>query len=155
MTTSTQQLFSRKHRDKYETARDIYNKIKDIVLVKGEWVKSKKKYRRNKLDYKTYYSVVSKFFEILIRDVVQRNDLIHLPCDFGYVYLDKKEHKRAFHYRVDINESNKKGKLVKYKVPILDDYYYKVIWKRPKKYAKCKIMPLGNFQKEIKKLKTV
>ena len=27
-------------------------------------------------------------------------------------------------------------------------------WKRPKKYSKCKIMPLGNFKKEINKLKT-
>ena len=72
-----------------------------IVLVKT------KKYRRNKLDYKTYYAVISKFFEILIRDVVLKNELIHLPNDLGYVYLDKKEHKRAFHYRIDLNESNK------------------------------------------------
>ena len=149
-----QKLFSRKHRDKYETARDIYNNVRENVTVKGEWVKSKKKYRRNKLDYKTYFAVVSKFFEILIRDVVQRNELVHLPGDFGYVYLDKKEHSRAFHYRVDINESNNKGELVKYKVPILDDYYHKIVWVRPKKYSKCKIMPLGNFKKEISKLKT-
>ena len=149
-----QKLFSRKHRDKYETARDIYNNVRENVTVKGEWVKSKKEYRRNKLDYKTYFAVVSKFFEILIRDVVQRNELVHLHGDFGYVYLDKKEHSRAFHYRVDINESNNKGELVKYKVPILDDYYHKIVWVRPKKYSKCKIMPLGNFKKEISKLKT-
>ena len=149
-----QKLFSRKHRDKYETARDIYNNVRENVTVKGEWVKSKKEYRRNKLDYKTYFAVVSKFFEILIRDVVQRNELVHLHGDFVYVYLDKKEHSRAFHYRVDINESNNKGELVKYKVPILDDYYHKIVWVRPKKYSKCKIMPLGNFKKEISKLKT-
>jgi len=155
MTTQRQQnLFSRKHKSKYETARDIYKIVREEVTVKGEWLKGQKKYRRNKLDYKTYYSVVSKFFEILIRDVVQRNELIHLPGGLGYVYLDKKEHKRAFHYRVDINESNKKGKLVKYKVPILDYYYYKVIWVRPDKLKKCKIMPLGIFKKEINKLKT-
>ena len=149
-----QNLFSRKHRDKYETARDIFKNVRENVTVKGEWLKSKNKYRRNKLDYKTYYAVVSKFFEILIRDVVQRNELVHLPCDFGYVYLDKKEHSRAFHYRVDINKSNNQGKLVKYKVPILDDYYHKLVWVRPKKYSKCKIMPLSNFKKEINKLKT-
>tara|TARA_R110001599_G_C12049956_1_gene642056 strand:+ start:341 stop:787 length:447 start_codon:yes stop_codon:yes gene_type:complete len=147
-------LLSRKHKDKYENARDIYNIIREEVTVRGDWVKSKNKYRRNKLDYKTFYSVVSRFFEILIRDVVLRNELVHLPGDLGYVYLNKKEHKRAFHYRVDINESNKKGELVKYKVPILDDYYYKLVWKRPKKYRKCKIMPLRNFKKEINKLKT-
>ena len=140
--------------DKYETARDIYNNIKKAVTVRGEWLKGQKKFREKQLDYKTYYSVIKKFFEILARDLVQKNELIHLPGDMGYLYLDKKQHKRAFHYRVDINESNNKGKLVKYKVPILDDYYYKVVWKRPKKYSKCKIMPLGIFKKEIKKLKT-
>lgn len=149
-----QKLFSRKHRDKYETARDIYNNIKKAVTVKGEWLKGQKKFREKQLDYKTYYSVIKRFFEILARDLVQKNDLIHLPGDMGYLYLDKKQHKRAFHYRVDINESNAKGELVKYKVPILDDYYYKVVWKRPKKYSKCKIMPLGIFKEEIKKLKT-
>ena len=150
-----QNLISRKHKHKYENSKDIYKFVRESVKVRGEWIKSKKKYREKKLDYKTFYAVVSRFFEILIRDVVLKNELIHLPGDFGYVYLDKKEHKRAFHYRVDINESNKKGKIVKYKVPILDDYYYKIIWKRPKKYSKCKIMPLGNFNKEIKKLKTI
>ena len=149
-----QNLFSRKHTNKYDNARDIYNNIKDSIRVKGEWLKGQKKYRKNKLDYKTYYAVISKFFEILIRDVVTRNELVHLPGDLGYVYLDKKEHSRAFHYRVDINQSNKEGRLVKYKVPILDDYYHKLVWVRPKKYSKCKIMPLGNFKKEISKLKT-
>tara|TARA_R100001510_G_C7566438_1_gene144556 strand:+ start:29 stop:493 length:465 start_codon:yes stop_codon:yes gene_type:complete len=149
-----QKLFSRKHRDKYETARDIYNNIKKVVTVKGEWLKGQKKFREKQLDYKTYYSVIKRFFEILARDLVQKNELIHLPGDMGYLYLDKKQHKRAFHYRLDINESNSKGELVKYKVPILDDYYYKVVWKRPKKYSKCKIMPLGIFKEKIKKLKT-
>ncbi len=149
-----QNLFSRQHKDKYDNTKDIYNNIRNSITVKGEWLKGQKKYRRNKLDYKTYYAVVSKFFKILIRDVVTRNELVHLPGDLGYVYLDKKEHNRAFHYRVDINQSNKEGKLVKYKVPILDDYYHKLVWVRPKKYSKCKIMPLSNFKKEINKLKT-
>jgi len=147
-------MFSRKHKDKYETARDIYNNIKKVVTVKGDWLKGQRKFREKQLDYKTYYAVIKKFFEILARDLVQKNDLIHLPGDMGYLYLDKKHHRRAFHYRVDINESNAKGELIKYKVPILDDYYYKVVWKRPKKYSKCKIMPLGIFKEEIKKLKT-
>ena len=88
-----QNLISRKHKHKYENSKDIYKFVRESVKVRGEWIKSKKKYREKKLDYKTFYAVVSKFFEILIRDVVLKNELIHLPGDFGYVYLDKKEHK--------------------------------------------------------------
>ena len=129
-----------KYKDKYTFTKDIYKSIKSVLY--------------KNIDYSLYYNIIKKFFEILIRDVVERERKVYLPNQMGYVYLDEKPHKRAFHYRVDINESNKKGKLVKYKVPILDDYYYKIVWKRPKKYSKCKIMPLGNFKKQINKLKT-
>tara|TARA_E500000305_G_C4027563_1_gene242713 strand:+ start:4318 stop:4545 length:228 start_codon:yes stop_codon:yes gene_type:complete len=71
----------------------------------------------------------------------------------GYIYLEKKKHKRAFHYRIDLNESNKKGEKVIYKVPILDDFYYKIIWVRPKKYSRCKIMPLKYVKNLIKSIK--
>lgn len=88
----------------------------------------------------------------MFRDVIQRLDLVHLPNKMGYIYLDKKEHKRAFHYRIDINKSNKKGEKVIYKVPILDDYYYKIVWVRPHKYRNCKIMPLTKVKEIIKNI---
>jgi hypothetical protein len=127
-------LFSRKYKDKYVTVRKIYNDS-DIDL-----------------PYSKYYAIVKRFFEILFRDVVTRLELVHLPNKMGYIYLDKKEHKRAFHYRIDLNESNKKGEKVIYKVPILDDYYYKIIWVRPHKYKNCKIMPLTKVKNLIKEL---
>lgn len=128
-------MFSRKYKDKYANLKDIYKNIKERLS--------------KKITYKRYYKVISKFFEILFRDVIVRNDIVHLPNRMGYIYLDKKEHKRAFHYRIDLNESNKKGEKVIYKVPILDDYYHKIVWVRPGKYKNCKIMPLTKVKNLI------
>lgn len=128
-------MFSRKYKDKYANLRDIYKNINERLA--------------KKITYTRYYKVISKFFEILFRDVIVRNDIVHLPNRMGYIYLDKKEHKRAFHYRIDLNESNKKGEKVIYKVPILDDYYHKIVWVRPKKYKNCKIMPLTKVKNLI------
>ena len=133
--------------------KDIYKNIKGELRVNTKWSKRKKKYRTKQIDYSVFYSIVKRFLEILIRDLVERYELIHLPENFGYLYIDKKTHKRPFHLRVDIKESDKLGKIIKYKVPILDDYYYKLIWKRPRKFAKCKIMPLAIFKNNINKLK--
>lgn len=128
-------MFSRKYKDKYANLKDIYKNINERLS--------------KKITYTRYYKVISKFFEILFRDVIVRNDIVHLPNRMGYIYLDKKEHKRAFHYRIDLNESNKKGEKVIYKVPILDDYYHKIVWVRPGKYKNCKIMPLTKVKKLI------
>ncbi len=128
-------MFSRKYKDKYANLKDIYKNINERLS--------------KKITYTRYYKVISKFFEILFRDVIVRNDIVHLPNRMGYIYLDKKEHKRAFHYRIDLNESNKKGKKVIYKVPILDDYYHKIVWVRPGKYKNCKIMPLTKVKNLI------
>ena len=127
-------MYSRRYKDKYLTVKNVHDSSS------------------KKLPYTRFYKIVKRFFEILFRDVIQRLDLVHLPNKMGYIYLDKKEHKRAFHYRVDINESNKKGEKVIYKVPILDDYYYKIVWVRPHKYRNCKIMPLTKVKEIIKNI---
>ena len=127
-------MYSRKYKDKYLAVKDVHdNGGKEIP-------------------YTRYYKIVKRFFEILFRDVIKRLDLVHLPNKMGYIYLDKKEHKRAFHYRIDLNESNKKKEKVIYKVPILDDYYYKIVWVRPHKYRNCKIMPLTKVKELIKNI---
>ena len=133
MQTQTK-LYDRKYRNKYRNVRDVYDKTS------------------KKVNYSRFYKILTEFLKIVFRDVVLRKELVHLPNKMGYIYLEKKKHKRAFHYRIDLNESNKKGEKVIYKVPILDDFYYKIIWVRPKKYSRCKIMPLKYVKNLIKSI---
>ena len=47
------------------------------------------------IDYSLYYNIIKRFFEILIRDVAERDRVVYLPNSMGYVYLDEnltKEH---------------------------------------------------------------
>ena len=102
-----------------------------------------------KIEYKLYYSIITKFFYILLRDISQREREVQLPGTMGNVCLETVVQKRAFHYRVDNNATEKNKKTVFYKVPILNDYYTKLIWNRPKKYKTCKLIPLGYSKKII------
>ena len=126
----------RKYKDKYVSVKDIYKSIKSDI---------------NNISYTNFYSIVKTFFEELIRELVVEKATVTLPAKMGKVYIKKMLHKRAFHYRCNVNEVDNNGKRVVYKVPILNDYYYKVVWLRPKKYKMAKLMPMGFFKKAIKK----
>lgn len=126
-----------KYKDKYIGVKDIYKSVKDKIY--------------KKTSYSLFYNIVKRFFEILIRDLVIRKDLVHLPAGLGYIYMDKKPHKRAFHIRVDREATKETGKVVRYKVPILDDFYNKLVWVRPYKFRNCKILPMGYFKNIINK----
>ena len=126
-----------KYKDKYTSIRSIYKHVK-VILYKN-------------IDYGLYYNIIRRFFEILIRDVVERGHEVSLPNQMGYVYLDERPHKRAFHIRVDNEATKQAGETIFYKVPILDDFYKKLVWVRPTKYRNCKIMPLGYSRKIINK----
>lgn len=123
-----------KYRNKYITLKDIYKKVKSSFY--------------KNINYKIYYSIIKKFFEILIRDAAERDHEVYLPNNMGYVCVEEKPHVRAFHVRVDNEATKKTGKIVKYSVPILDDYYKKLIWVRPTKYKSCKAISL-QYTKEI------
>lgn len=135
---------------KYANIRDIYNSSKSDIKVKGKWSPSSKKYRRVGISYELFRDIIIKFFEIVIRNLVESKGKVYLPNRLGYLYISKDEHKRAFHVRVDNKATKETGELVQYKVPILDDYYYKVVWVRGKKMRNCKILPLAKFKKAIK-----
>ena len=126
-----------KYKDKYTFTKDIYKSIKSVLY--------------KNIDYSLYYNIIKRFFEILIRDVVERDRNVYLPNQMGYIYLDEKPHIRAFHYRIDNEASKLAGQTVRIKIPILDDFYKKLIWVRPTKYRNCKIMPLGYSKKIINK----
>ena len=126
-----------RYKDRYILVKEIYKNIKDNLY--------------KKIDYSLFYNIVKRYFEIMIRDLVYRDRQVSLTNQMGYVYLDEKPHKRAFHIRTDMIASKNEGKLVKYKVPILDDFYKKIVWMRPTKYRNCKILPLGYSKKIINK----
>ena len=128
---------SHKYKHKYVSVRDLYKNIKSMLY--------------KNIDYSLYYNIIKKFFKILIRDVVLRDRKVYLPNQMGYVYLDERPHKRAFHIRTDVQASKEQGELVQYRVPILDDFYKKLIWVRPTKYRNCKILPLGYSKRIINK----
>lgn len=130
-----------KYKDKYVQTKEIYNEIKSNLSHKGK-----------KMSYTTYFSIIKTFFTILIRELVENLEIVHLPNTMGYLYMDKREHKRAFHIRVDVPKSRETGEKVKYKVPILDDYYYKLCWAGGKgRLHNTKVLPLNIFRKSIKK----
>lgn len=136
----------RSFKNKYVFLKDVFNKIKKDIKVKGTA-------RDKQLSYKQYRGVVSAFFDIMIDDVAKNREKVKLPNKFGTLYVKKCLNKRPFHIRVDIVESERLGEVVKYKVPILEDYYNKLVWLRPKRFKKCKVLPLYRFKKVIKEVK--
>jgi len=130
----------------YTTYKDIYKIISKRVRVEASGKKKTKA-----IPYSLYFKIVTKFFEILARDIIIRNQKIFLPLNLGYLALEKREHNRAFHIRKDLKESKELGKPVRYKVPILDDYYYKIVWcKLRKEVHKCKLYPAKKVRELIK-----
>ena len=136
----------RKYKDKYVLLKDVFENIRRDIKIKGTT-------KDRQLSYTEYRAIVSSFFDTLIEDVAKNRDKARLPNKFGTVYVKKCKNKRAFHVRLDIVESERTGKVVKYKVPIFTDYYNKVVWLRPARYKNCKILPLSRFKKVIKEVK--
>ena len=140
-----------KYKNKYVSIKDIYKTVKGSINKYYLYCKIRKTKANRVVSYQVYYSIIKRFFEILVRDVVERNYKVELPGGMGYVCLDELEHTRAFHVRVDNIATQEQGETVFYKVPILDDFYKKLVWVRPSKYGNCKIIPLGYSKKLINK----
>ena len=136
----------RSYKNKYVLLKDIFNVIKKDIKIKGTT-------KKRQLSYTEYRGIVSKFFDVLIEEVAENRDKARLPFKFGTVYVKKCKNKSPFHIRLDIAESEKTGEIVKYKVPILDNYYNKLVWLRPARFRKCKILPLTRFKTVIKQIK--
>lgn len=130
----------------YTTYKDIYNKISKRVRVEASGRKKTKS-----IPYSLYFKIVTKFFEILARDLIIRKQRIFLPLNLGFLSVQKKEHTRAFHIRKDVVESKLKGEPVRYKVPILSNYYYKISWAKGRKSLhRCKLYPAKKVRELLK-----
>tara|TARA_R110002012_G_scaffold171303_2_gene336046 strand:+ start:2150 stop:2572 length:423 start_codon:yes stop_codon:yes gene_type:complete len=132
----------RKYKDKYKLVKDIYKPIRNELRVNNK-----------RITYSTYFKVITCFLENLIHEVAVNKIKFEFPFSLGKLYIKKELHKRPFHVQIDINESEKKGELVKYKVPILDDFYNKLVWERATTYKRYKILPLNKFKKLINEVK--
>ena len=63
----------------------------------------------------------------------------------------KKNTTELFILEKTLKESKELGRPVRYKVPILDDYYYKIVWyKFRKEVYKCKLYPAKKVRELIK-----
>ena len=127
-------MVSKTYKHKYIAIDEIYEQLGDNIDI----------------SLKEYKKLLKSFYNAFTQEVVYSREVVHLPNNMGYCYIKKNEHKRPFHIRVDWAETKKQGELVKYKVPILDDYYYKLMWHRKGTMGKCKIMPLALLKDSIK-----
>ena len=131
----------RDYKDKYVFLKDVFNNIsKQKVKTIKKNIKVRGSKRDKQLSYTEYRNIIKTYFDIIIEDVAVNRNKVKLPSRFGTVYIKKCKNKRPFHIRVDIAESERRGEVVKYKVPILENYYNKLVWLRPNKFKKCNIM---------------
>jgi len=135
---------NKKYKNKYTSIKDVFNTIKSGIRVKG-------KISTREIDYSEYYSIIQAFLDDVVDTVANKQEVFKLPLKMGEMYIKKLPHKRPFHVRIDYEESKNKGEMVFYKVPILDDTYTKVVWDRPYKFNKYKILPLKRFKEAINK----
>jgi|TARA_A100001201_G_scaffold24852_1_gene28089 hypothetical protein len=135
-------LSLKKYKDKYVSLKEIYRTIRKSLI-----------FNNRQMSYSSYFNIIVSFLDELIKQVAEEKEKVQLPKKMGSIYIKKEFHKRPFHVQIDVNESEKTGKLVKYKVPILTDYYNKLVWERPTTYKKYKILPLRRFKELINTVK--
>ena len=132
----------KKYKDKYVSLKDIYRTIRKGLI-----------FNNKQMSYSVYFNIIILFLTEFIKQVAKEKEKIQMPKKMGQVYIKKELHKRPFHVQIDVNESEKTGKIVKYKVPILNDYYNKLVWERASQYKRYKILPLKRFKELINTVK--
>lgn len=103
----------------------------------------KNKIVKKRIPFKEFKDVVKCYFEIKFEELFTFGDKtdIRMPLISGYFTIRKLIQKRSFHALKDNVESKKQGKLVKYKVPILEDWYSVLIWsKKNYTFGKLKVI---------------
>tara|TARA_R110000782_G_scaffold68366_4_gene137584 strand:+ start:893 stop:1369 length:477 start_codon:yes stop_codon:yes gene_type:complete len=116
------------HNKKYGL-REIYNENKQELVCKST---RRKKVVSKRITFQEFKAVIKTYFEIKFEELFLYGDQadISIPLISGYFKIRKMIQKRAFHTLKDNVESKKQGKIVKYKVPILEDWYSVLIWSK-------------------------
>lgn len=135
------ELQLKKYKDKYIGLKEIYRTIRKDLIFKKQ------------LTYSVYYKIITAYLTELINQVAVEKAEFILPKQLGKLYIKKMEHKRPFHVQIDINESERTGEIIRRKIPILTDYYTKLVWERPVKYKTYKVLPLRRFKSLINEVK--
>jgi len=135
------ELQLKKYKNKYVSLKEIYRTIRKDLIFKKQ------------LTYSVYYKIITAYLTELINQVAVEKEEFILPKKLGKLYIKKMEHKRPFHVQIDINESERTGEIVRRKIPILTDYYNKLVWERPVKYKTYKVLPLRRFKAIINEVK--
>ena len=132
----------KKYKDKYVSLKEIYRTIRKGLI-----------FNNKQMSYSVYFNIMVVFLNEFIKQLAKEKEKVKLPKKMGSLFIKKELHKRPFHVQIDINESEKKGEIVKYKVPILNDYYNKLVWERASQYKRYKILPLKRFKELINTVK--
>ena len=132
----------KKYKNKYVSLKEIYRTIRKGLIFNGK-----------QMTYSVYFNIMIAFLTEFIRQIAVEKEKIQLPKKMGKIYIKKELHKRPFHVQIDVNESERRGEIIRYKVPILSDYYNKLVWERSLKYKKYKILPLRKFKRLINTVK--
>lgn len=86
--------------------------------------------KKKQIPFKSFKLVILTYFKFVFNDLFQYGHEadIRTPLITGSFSIRKKIQTRSYHVLKDNVESKKQGKLVKYKVPILEDWYSVLIW---------------------------
>jgi hypothetical protein len=138
------------HNKKYGL-REIYEENKPELVYKIN--RNNKKFNK-RISFKDFKTVVKCYFIIKFEELFQfgHETDISVPLISGYFSVRKIIQKRAFHTLKDNVESKKQGKIVKYKIPILEDWYSVLIWsKRNYHFKRLRLVfsKIPNDQKKI------
>ena len=78
-----------KYKNKYVSIKDIYKTVKGSINKYYLYCKIRKTKANRVVSYQVYYSIIKRFFEILVRDVVERNYKVELPGGMGYKSISR------------------------------------------------------------------
>ena len=130
---------------------ELYSENKERLVYPA--TKNKKRVLK-KITFKEFKQVIKCYFDIKFKELFTFGDQtdIRTPLISGSFTLRKMMQTRSYHAIKDNEESKRQGKLVKVKIPVLDDWYSVLIWSKPSgSYKKLKVI-FSKIQKDKKKI---